>query len=300
MSRPFATAIMVAASCLALTARPSRAVIIGVDGLSPDGIRKAQTPHFDQLMKQGAFSLRARAVMPTSSSPNWASMIMGAGPEQHGVTSNDWETNKFDMEPVVRGPGGMFPTIFGLLREQRPDAHIACLHDWDGFGRLMERSALNHLEHVKDAIETAGKASSYFREKRPTFLFIHFDGVDHAGHSFGWMSTQYLKAVELTDSLIGAVLQAVRDSGVADQTTVLVTADHGALGTKHGGATMQEILIPWIIKGPGVVAGKEIQTPLNTYDTAVTVAYIFGLKTPDCWIGKPIIDAFEQPPPTSR
>jgi predicted AlkP superfamily pyrophosphatase or phosphodiesterase len=270
-------------------------VILGVDGLSPDGIRKAETPHLDRLMKEGAFSLKARGVMPTSSSPNWASMIMGAGPEQHGVTSNEWETNKFEIDPVARGSGGIFPTIFGVLREQRPDAHIACLHDWEGFGRLLERSALNHIEHVKDAIETAGKAATYFKEKKPHFFFIHFDGVDHAGHSFGWLSAQYLRAVELTDSLIGALLQAIQEAGVGDQTIVLVTADHGGLGTKHGGATMPEILIPWIIKGPGVAAGKEIQTPINTYDTAVTVAYVFGLKSPDCWIGKPITEAFDQP-----
>src|SRR5271157_6012000 len=70
-------------------------VIVGVDGLSPDGIRKAETPVLHGLMKEGASTLHARGVMPTSSSPNWASIIMGAGPEQHGVTSNDWQPNKF-------------------------------------------------------------------------------------------------------------------------------------------------------------------------------------------------------------
>lgn len=55
---------------------------------------------------------------------------------------------------------------------------------------------------------------------------------------------------------------------------------------------MAEIEIPWIIAGPGVAAGHEIKTPVNTYDTAVTVAYVFGLKTPDCWIGRPVSEAF--------
>jgi hypothetical protein len=289
-----------ASRCTAALSGIEHVVIIGVDGLSPDGIRRADTPTLDGLMKKGAFSLKARAVMPTSSSPNWASMIMGAGPEQHGVTSNEWETNKFEILPVAVGSGHVFPTIFGVLREQRPKAHIACLHDWEGFGRLMERSALNHIEHVKDAIETAGKAVVYLKEKKPNFLFIHFDGVDHAGHAFGWTSGQYYKSVELTDSLIGAVLEAIQDAGVADRTIVLVTADHGGVGTKHGGATMQEIEIPWIIQGPGVALGREIKAPINTYDTAVTVAYIFGLKPPDCWIGKPVFDAFEGPVPASN
>ena len=35
-------------------------VVIGIDGLSPDGIRKAATPHLHQLMKIGASTLHAR------------------------------------------------------------------------------------------------------------------------------------------------------------------------------------------------------------------------------------------------
>ena len=120
-------------------------VVIGIDGLSPDGIRKATTPHFHQLMKAGASTLHARAVMPTVSSPNWASMIMGAGPEQHGVTTNGWDPANAEITPTAMGPGGMFPTIFGLLRSQRPTAKIGCFHDWDGFGRLLNEKPLMSL-----------------------------------------------------------------------------------------------------------------------------------------------------------
>ena len=70
-------------------------VVVGCDGMSPDGIEHSKTPVMHGLMEHGSFTLHARAVMPTVSSPNWASMIMGAGPEQHGITSNEWETNKF-------------------------------------------------------------------------------------------------------------------------------------------------------------------------------------------------------------
>ena len=67
---------------------------------------------------------------------------------------------------------------------------------------------------------------------------------------------------------------------MAGRTVLLVTADHGGKGKKHGGATMEEIEIPWILHGPGVAAGKEITAPVNTYDTAATVAHVFGLKPP--------------------
>ena len=90
--------------CPGISAR--HVVVIGIDGLSPDGIQKGATPQLHQLMKSGASTLHARAVMPTVSSPNWASMIMGAGPEQHGITTNDWEVDKFEIAPTAVGPGG--------------------------------------------------------------------------------------------------------------------------------------------------------------------------------------------------
>ena len=268
-------------------------IIIGVDGFSPRGLVRARTPHLKELIASGAHTLHARAVMPTSSSPNWASMIMGAGPEQHGVTSNDWQTNKFEIAPIATGPTGIFPTIFGVVRDQRPDSVIACFHDWDGFGRLLERTAPNVIEHVKDAIETTTRTVRYLKTQKPNFLFVHFDCVDHAGHGFGWDSPQYDRAVELVDSLVSALLDALTATGMREKSILLITADHGGKGTSHGGPTMEEIEIPWIINGPGVAKGLEIKTPVNTYDTAPTVAHILGVNPPACWIGKPVLEAFQ-------
>jgi predicted AlkP superfamily pyrophosphatase or phosphodiesterase len=267
-------------------------VIVGVDGLSPDGIRTAETPVLDRLMKEGASTLHARGVMPTSSSPNWASMIMGAGPEQHGVTSNDWQPDKFDIAPVAVGRGGIFPTVFGILREQRPHARIACFHDWDGFGRLIERDTLDRLEDATGPEDAVERAVRYFEQSHPQLTFIHLDHVDHAGHKHGHGTPEYYRAVEEADRLIGLVIEALKRASMWDRTALLVTADHGGKGTKHGGATMQEIEIPWILRGPGVAAGKELTAPVNTYDTAATVAYLLGLKPPDCWIARPVRAAF--------
>ena len=278
---------------VAAVAVAQHVVVIGCDGMGSIAFEKARAPNLRQLMRTGAFTLRARGVMPTSSSSNWASMIMGAGPEQHGVTSNDWQTNKFDFAPIAVGSGGMFPTIFGVLREQRPKAVIACFHDWGDFGRLLERSALNVMEDTDGPLHTVERGIACIKAQKPNFLFLHLDHVDHASHEFGWGSPQYLQAVELADTLIGDVLQALDAAGIRQKTIVFITADHGGKDKGHGGQTMQELEIPWIISGPGIAAGKELTTPVNTYDTAVTLAYILGLKTPACWIGRPVREAFK-------
>ena len=267
-------------------------VVIGVAGLSPEGIRRARTPVLDRMMSEGAWTLHARGVMPTVSSPNWASMIMGAGPEQHGVLSNDWKPGKSSIPPTVVGPGGIFPTVFGLLRQQRPSSKIGCFHDWDDFGRLVEPGVCDRIVHPKGPVETTDQAIAFLKEQRPTLLFIHLDHVDHAGHKHGHGTPEYDAAVEEADRLIGLVLAALRDARLADRSLVLVTADHGGVGKKHGGSTMAELEIPWILQGRGVVPGRELPATVNTYDTAATIAYALGLAPPKGWIARPVLDAF--------
>lgn len=292
--RGWAIAVGIAVGLWAANASgATHVIIIGVDGMSPDGIRQGRTPHMDRLMKEGAYTFHGRGVMPTSSSPNWASMIMGAGPEQHGVTSNDWRPNNFDLAPTVTGPGGIFPTIFAVLRKERPKSIIGCFYDWGGFGRLVERKAPDVLKHTPGPAKTTEEASRFIRERKPAFTFIHLDHVDHVGHDKGHGTPEYYEAVEEADGYIGAILEAVEDAGMGDDTVVLVTSDHGGKGRGHGGATMAEIEIPWIIWGQGIKKGKEIKTPVNTYDTAATAAYILGVATPEAWIGQPVLAAFK-------
>jgi predicted AlkP superfamily pyrophosphatase or phosphodiesterase len=268
-------------------------VIIGVDGMAPFGIEAANTPVMDDLMERGSWTMRARGVLPTSSSPNWASMIMGAGPEQHGITENSWQKPDHDITPIATSDGTTFPTIFWLLKQQRPKSIVGIFHDWDAFGDLMEKGIADRKMDCKGPDEAVEKAVDYFKETKPAFTFIHLDHVDHAGHSEGWRTPAYIAAVENADLLIGKTVQGLKDAGMYEATTLIVTSDHGGKGKGHGGDTMAEIEIPWILTGPGVKHGYEIPRIVNTYDTAATVAYIFGLKPHEAWIAKPVIEAFE-------
>jgi len=41
-----------------------------------------------------------------------------------------------------------------------------------------------------------------------------------------------------------------------------------------------------------VAKRREITVPVNTFDTAATIAKIYGLKPSPCWIGRPVVEAF--------
>ena len=267
-------------------------IIIGIDGMSPDGIKNAKTPVMDNLMKNGSFTMHARNVLPTSSSPNWASMIMGAGPEQHGITSNKWELNDHELPPVVKTESGMFPTIFWLIKKNDPNAEVGAIYQWAGFGRLFEKSAVDFDKTFKSENNTADEAAKYIFEEKPKFLFVHLDHVDGAGHKFGHGTERYYGGVVKADMLIGQILESIEKAGIKDKTLVIVSADHGGKGTSHGGESLGEVEIPIILSGPKINRGFEISDPANIYDIAATVAYVFGYESPKAWIGKPITSAF--------
>ncbi len=268
--------------------RARHVIVIGVDGLSADGVRKAQMPNLHTMMEQGSWTLSARGVLPTSSSANWASILTGVGPEQHGVTSNDWRVSEFNFPTAVIGSGNFYPSIFQLLADQRPDWEVGSIYEWEGFANLYDRRFVDHDAHGASEEEATKLAVDYIRSKKPDFLFVHLDNVDHAGHGEGHGTPQYYAAVAQADKMIGRIRQATIDAGIADETVILVTSDHGGVGKGHGGETLAELEIPWVVYGKGVNPGARLDLPINTYDTTATVAWLLGVEPPYAWLGRPV------------
>ena len=90
-------------------------------------------------------------------------------------------------------------------------------------------------------------------------MFVHFSDPDEYGHSHGWMSPEYLRAVAASDRLPRDACSP-RSTRAADAATtlVIVTADHGGHGKRHSdGHVTVDREIPWIVRGPGVGRGVD-------------------------------------------
>ncbi|MEC5143164.1 alkaline phosphatase [Chitinophaga sp. 212800010-3] len=268
-------------------------VVIGIDGLSSGGLMKADAPVIHRMIAEGAFKYDARTVLPSSSSSNWSAMILGAGPEITGITSNGWKPDGKSMKPVVVNKIGRSPSIFDIIRQQRPDAEQGVVFHWDDYGRLLQKEMVNEYEHAKSETEAAAKFSDYITTRKPTFAFLHLDHVDGAGHKFGHMTPEYLQSIARADSLVGQVLKAIEQAGMKNNTLVMIVADHGGINKGHGGESAEEITIPVVYYGRGVKKGYKIQQPVYQYDLAATIAFVFGLETPYSWTSRPVKAAFE-------
>ena len=279
-------------SCDYQRRKVNHVIIIGIDGMGGTAIELSDTPTLDSLMEHGAYTLNARGVLPTSSSPNWASMIMGAGPEQHGITSNEWQKDHHTLPPIVQGEGGTFPTIFSVVKKASPQSLTGAIYQWKEFGRLIEKEFVDFDTSALGENRTVELAREFIVQQQPAFCFIHIDHVDGAGHKWGYDSEKYHGGVEKADMLIKEIIASVEEAGIKNETLIIISADHGGNGKSHGGETLNEIRIPVILAGNGVKKNYEIVAHVNIYDIAPTVAYLLGYEPPECWIGKPITAAF--------
>lgn len=268
-------------------------ILIGVDGMGANYLAKASDiPVMQMMMKDGAYTFHARCVSPSSSADNWAAMTMGAGPELTGFT--EWDSKKPEIPSRELDQYGMFPSIFTLMRDQKPDSKIDVIYTWGGIGYIFPKKAVNNDDNANYDSLTIEHSVKYIETEKPDFLFIHFSNVDAAGHRIGWGTPAYYSAIQTIDKKIGQILKAIKEAGMEDNTIVIVTADHGGINKGHGGKTLDEMEIPWIIYGKGVKKGEELTQSIMTYDTAATIDWIFGLKTPQVCIGRPVKAAFKK------
>jgi len=263
-------------------------ILIGVDGFGAYAFENAKIPNIQKMMDNGSYSLQARSVLPSSSAVNWASMLMGSGPELHGFT--EWDSRTPEMPSRRLGKEGIYPTIFSLIDEQLPDAKKGAIYTWGGIRNLFERELVDLHYNGETDPKTIGKATKFITKEEPVFTFIHLDDADHVGHNIGFDSPEYYEEMEKIDTLIGELIDTLERKDLMEETIIILTSDHGGKRKSHGGKSLKEVEIPWIIYGKGISKKGVLDSTIVTYDTGATIAYLLGLKIPEFWRGKPITE----------
>jgi predicted AlkP superfamily pyrophosphatase or phosphodiesterase len=271
----------------------SHVILIGLDGWGTWCMEKGECPFIREMMQEGSFTLNKRTVLPSSSGPNWAAMMNGTPVEATGIISNNATP---DFKPLVLTEHNAQPTFFHQLKQVCPEAETGVICEWGDFMNYTDPACVDYQKKIEDP-ETFTEAVveesvKYIQEKKPVLCFIHIDALDHKGHANGQGSPEYYAELPLVDSRVQRIVEGIKAAGIYEDSIIMLTSDHGHLGTGHGGTSMLEMETPFVIWGKGVKKNHEIQETVLEYDIAATVAKILNLPVPQSWRGIPM-DVFE-------
>jgi arylsulfatase A-like enzyme len=267
------------------------------------GWQSARSPNLDRLASEGALFERAFCTAPLCS-PSRGALMTGRYPHQNGLmglTHRSWRFNKGErFLPQLLRDAGYQTLLFGLQHEV-PVGQAAEL----GYGEAWEQP--NDREHVVGRFSAwIGSAAA---KERPFFACCGFREV-HRLHSRGVYTPDKTPNVQLPhylpdlpsvredlagyeglidagDEAVGAMLSALDRSGLAANTLVLFTTDHGTDMPRAKSSLYDPgIETALIVRLPGVVKpGARIRHLISNVDVLPTYLNLAKTDMPSNLVG---------------
>ena len=156
-----------------------------------DAIAEYGASTLQRLMREGSYTLSASTIHPSKTLPSHTSMLTGQPPERHGVLWNNVASAEASTVDV--------PNIFGVARAH--GYRTAAFFSKAKFQPLQVQGTLDYSQAPGGLFgrwsseRTVADVASYLDTARPNVLFVHLTDPDAAGHSAGWMTPAYGRAV---------------------------------------------------------------------------------------------------------
>jgi len=233
-------------------------ILVTIDGFRPDFYfdNKWNTPNLKQMLKEGVHAYGVNSVFPSVTYPSHTTIVTGVQPADHGIYFNGvfepdnatgkiyWNFNEITSPTIwkaAKSAGLKVASLMWPASAAAPiDFNIADIGSMgedirekyaqpQGIMDTIRKEVFPDKEEVKWGEDeyNAQVAAWVIRNKKPNLMTIHLISVDHAEHTVGREGQMVEDAVHEADRSIGIIRQAIKDAGIADNTLLIVTGDHG-------------------------------------------------------------------------
>ena len=297
-------------------------LVISIDTLRHDalgiyGSTTAKTPAIDQLASGGAVFENAYSHSPWTL-PSHASMFTGLTPTLMGIRKVQDRLGKsaVTLPEVLKNYGFASAAITSYIL-------VSPAYGFDqGFDQF-----LYNKKYTADEIVNMANAFITQKKKQKFFLFLHlFDphwpyhpnlekakefwttkptpemaDIHNTHDYYSWVikslkgseeSLRFTKAmydaeVSYVDNALQRLFTHLAEEGVANQTAIIITSDHGEEFLEHGlmghGLTLydESIRVPLIVRFPSMIPGNSrIKMPVQMIDLYPTILSLVGIENP--------------------
>ncbi len=303
---------------------PRAVLLVTIDTLRADhvgfgGYARETSPFLDALAKESVVFERAYATMPTTD-PSHTAILTGLHPRSSGVIKNGLRVSRSDAPSLaawMRARGYRTGAITSRSHLAPDSLGVAGFQTWSAPSSHLSKS------EARDALRRT-RAWLARHGGHPFFLWVHLwdphdpydppaeperslfvesyrgplrergdrggpaEGVAYASDAIAYAVGLYDGEIRYTDSNLAEIVGAVRARFGAEQTLVVITADHGeVLGEvdaelryafDHGLLLRREALhVPLLWSWPGrLPTGRRVSEPVSTGGIPASLTELLG------------------------
>ena len=264
-----------------------RVILVVIDGCRLDKFHEAEKPYLEKMMAGGTVYESVETAYPARTVVCFSSMLTGAAPGRHGITSN-----------LVLKLGLKVESVFDVLRRYGKKGRLVGIaHLIDAFGDdVASVTSVAHNDKIDGNLIAAGRRE--MEEHDPDLLVLQLLAVDQNGHVRGTAYPEYVERIEITDNLIEGFMSWCEEKGYLEGAAVVLMADHGqgkGIGA-HGHLSEGERFVPFAMWGSGVARGRTVEEPASILDLAPTICRLLGVEPPKGSTGRVLRAALEERP----
>ncbi len=233
-----------------------KAIIIGYDGCRADVLTEMVDGKsaVDTLLDDGAsitlsycggVNYPAPNIQDTSTAPGWCSILTGVWADEHGITANGItkslehktllttlvEENIIDSSSFITKWKGHFDRKNATYNDEK----TYC--EENNLNVAFNRCKNDEASHEFTLNEIA-------KDDCTDFIFVIYEPTDSTGHNYGFTinNPRYKEAFKTADQYGFEAINAIkqRETYDTEDWLIIITSDHGGIGTDHGKSSIQE------------------------------------------------------------
>jgi len=231
-----------------------KVLLISIDGLSGLELRKYMPPVMKSLLVNAKYTLDNFSDKNTGDASSWTTMLSGKSSTKHGVLGNSFEGDGDEENPQGNSSNNIstgYITVYQRLLESGRILKSLSVSPWNDLDQqLFNLSDENGT--VSSDLAAKEKAVDRIQNgpDRLAFAVINFRNLIKVGveNGFSMDNDAYKLSLDEIDGYLGEIIAAVkaREKYATEDWLIIVTSNHGGIGTDYGGSSFEERKVPVI------------------------------------------------------
>ena len=212
-------------------------IMLSMDGFRWDYADRVHTPNLDYIALNGVKAEYVVPSFPTNTFPNHYTMATGLHPDNHGIVNNNFYCPELDMTYRMRDRDAVENGIFyggePIWVTAEKQGMVSASYFWVGSEAPVQGIQPSYWKEYNTTDPFAARIDTVIHwlqlpvVMRPRLITFYFNEPDGQGHRTGPDSPEIDALVMELDSLVGVLLQKIRELPIADRVNLIVTSDHG-------------------------------------------------------------------------